>query len=113
MRQQTPPSHPRTDERPSVEMACHRRVRVAGAVDAFSAAEVEAALLPLATTRPHLVVDLTGVGVLTSGGVAMLQRCAARAAALGHKFHLLAPESTLVQRVLDLARVPHDVAPAA
>lgn len=97
------------DDQPTVVMACERRVRVAGAVDAFSARELESVLLPLASSRSDLVVDLSEVDVLTSGGLSALQRCADRAAELGHRLRLSAPEATLVQRVLTLARVPHQV----
>lgn len=107
-------SHVAFDEDYPWVVARHReQVSVTGVLDEFTADAVEGQLLPLATTRPELVVDLTETRLLTSGGLSMLVRCVHRAAALGHRVRLRAAEKSVVQRVLHLSRVPHEVVPAA
>lgn len=101
------------DDFPWVVAEHRERVRVVGVLDEFTADAVEGQLLPLATTQPELVVDLTETRLLTSGGLGMLVRIAERASELGHRMQLRATEKTLVQRVLDLSQVPHEVVPAA
>lgn len=106
-------SHASDEDFPWVVAVRREQVRVTGVLDEFTADAVESQLLPLATTQPELVVDLTETRLLTSGGLSMLTSCARRAASLGHRVRLRAAEKSMVQRVLDLARVPHEVVPAA
>lgn len=78
-------------------------VRLVGPLDAFSARFVEDDLATLAEDRELLRVDLREVEVLTSGGVAMLERCHVRAATRGHRMLFLVRPGSLVQRVLEVA----------
>ncbi len=86
-----------------------RRVRLVGDLDAFTARRVEAELLALAVERRAVVIDLTGVGILTSGGLAVLEDCRDRSIAEGNWFLMVTPGATLTQRVLAFAGVQHHV----
>ncbi len=94
---------------PVVLKAGPRRVLVMGDLDAFSGRSIEPDLLAIAEDRQAVVIDLSGVDVLTSGGLAVLERCLDHAAALGHAFLLVVPPATLAQRVLAFAGVGHHV----
>lgn len=105
-------------ERPQVVAETESRVRVLGPLDAFSAADIEEELGSLAADRPVLTVDLSEVGVLTSGGLAMLERCRALAAGGRNRMLFHAEPGTLVHRVLQVAETsgpepaPRDAHPA-
>ncbi len=86
-----------------------RRVRLIGDLDAFTGRNIEAELLAVALERRSVVVDLSDLDVLTSGGIAVLERCHDRAVAEGHRFILAVRPATMVQRVLAYAGVKHHV----
>ncbi len=105
-------------ERPQVVAETESRVRVLGSLDAFSAADIEEELGSLAADRPVLTVDLSEVELLTSGGLAMLERCRALAAGGRNRMLFHAEPGTLVHRVLQVAETsgpepaPRDAHPA-
>lgn len=86
-----------------------RRIRLTGDLDTFSGRLIEDELLELALARRSSVVDLSGLQVLTSGGLAVLERCRDQAVAHGHRFILAVPGATMVQQVLAFAGVRHYV----
>jgi serine phosphatase RsbU (regulator of sigma subunit)/anti-sigma regulatory factor (Ser/Thr protein kinase)/ABC-type transporter Mla MlaB component len=55
-----------------------------------------------------LTVDLTGVTVLASAGIAVLQQATAMSREHGHQLRLHAPIGTVAQHVLSLVAIPHD-----
>lgn len=83
-----------------------RRRRIVGDVDAFTARAIEPAILRLVERRPVVLLDLSGVRVLTSGGLAMLERAYAHADAQGCRLLLLVADGSLIHRVLQLSSLP-------
>jgi ABC-type transporter Mla MlaB component len=55
-----------------------------------------------------LTVDLTGVTVLASAGIAVLQHATALSREHGHQLRLHAPVGSVAQHVLSLVAIPHD-----
>ncbi len=83
-----------------------RRHGIVGALDAFTAPSIEPALRELVEARGIVVLDLSRVGVLTSGGLAMVERIHACAAGLGQDLTVLATEGGLVHQVLRFSQLP-------
>ncbi len=85
-------------------------IRLVGPLDAFSARGIEEELAGLVVDHPRLTVDLCDVEVLTSGGLAMLERCRARAAGAGHSLWFRVRPGSIVQRVVEMGALPGLVA---
>src|SRR5262245_61062682 len=74
---------------PDAEVGNATRVTVSGLVDAIGATELwEAASPHIGAERPSMVVDLTGVDVLTSAGITTLIRFLNHTKPLGGKLVL-------------------------
>lgn len=86
-----------------------RRRRIVGDLDAFTAPVIEPAIRRLIETRRVTVLDLSGVRVLTAGGLAMLERVHGYADSLGRSLRLLVPTTGLIHEVLRFSRLPADV----
>ncbi|MGI8872933.1 MAG: STAS domain-containing protein [Egibacteraceae bacterium] len=85
-----------------------RRRRIVGDLDAFTALAIEPAIRRLIDTQPVIVLDLSGIHVLTAGGLEMLERVHAYADGLGRSLVMLAPQEGLVHEVLRFSRLPED-----
>lgn len=79
---------------------------IVGDLDAFTAPWIEPALRELVKAREIVVLDLSGMGVLTSGGLAMVERIHACAAGLGQDLTVRATEGGLVHQVLRFSQLP-------
>ncbi len=102
---------PQDDERAAIVHDSEQQIRLVGPLDAFSAPSIEDELITLATARALLTIDLTEVAVLTSGGLAVLERCRSRAVESGHRLRLRVREDSAVQRVLKVAAPPDLLVP--
>ncbi|WP_245871059.1 SpoIIE family protein phosphatase [Asanoa hainanensis] len=84
------------------------RIRVDGAVDAESAPAFEVQLVTAtASGTRSLTVDLTGVTLLASIGVAALHRVAALSAANRANLRLYAPPGSTAHLIMETVRLPH------
>lgn len=96
------------DER-AQEAGCEQPLRLVhvvglvGVLDAFSARAVEAELADLIAGHRAVTLDLSDIELVTSGGLAMLERCRGVAAETRHELQLRVREGSLVRRVLDVA----------
>lgn len=79
-----------------------RVVGLTGALDDFSARAVEGELADLIAAHGAVTLDLSDVGLVTSGGLAMLERCRGLADQAHHELQLRVRDGSLVRRVLDL-----------
>jgi anti-anti-sigma factor len=79
------------------------RVQLSGRLDSTGAIEIELPLNAVATEKRAVVVDLTGVTVLSSSGVRVLLVGAKLCAAKGGKLVVLCPDGH-VAKVLRIAR---------
>jgi serine phosphatase RsbU (regulator of sigma subunit)/anti-sigma regulatory factor (Ser/Thr protein kinase)/ABC-type transporter Mla MlaB component len=84
-------------------------VRLDGPVTALTSAMTARELQRLTGNGTRdLTVDLTGVTVLASAGVAVLQHAVAVSRDHGRHLRLHAPRGTVAQHVLSLVAIPHD-----
>lgn len=81
-------------------------VHLVGPLDEFSVSNVEDRLSALIAEHALLIVDLGEVEVLTSGGIAMLERSRVRAGEAGHRLVFRVVRGSLAERALEVTHPP-------
>jgi anti-anti-sigma factor len=76
-----------------------------GRLDMGSAAAAEASLLALVGQRKPVLLDLAGLGYISSAGLRVILKVAKEAKLTGHGFALAAPQPN-VQEVLEVSGFP-------
>ena len=76
-----------------------------GRLDVTSAAAAEAALAALVARRQPVLMDLAGLGYVSSAGLRVILKAAKEAREIGHGFALSAPQPP-VREVLEISGFP-------
>jgi anti-anti-sigma factor len=92
-------------------VAGRRTLRLVGAVDVASAAEVESLVASLAVDAEEVVMDLSEVSFLDTAGLRTMVSCQRRCRAAGCSFRVIS-RSVAVERVLEITKLT-DVPPFA
>jgi anti-anti-sigma factor len=92
-------------------VAGRRTLRLVGAVDVASAAEVESLVASLAVDAEEVVMDLSEVSFLDTAGLRTMVSCQRRCRAAGCAFRVIS-RSVAVERVLEITKLT-DVPPFA
>lgn len=85
-------------------------VHISGELDLVAVPQLWSCLAPLIEggiePRPHVVLDLSGLGFMDAAGFGVLVRLANRLRSIGGSMSIRSPQP-LVRRVMDLADVGH------